>query len=143
APVVAPPHAAMMLLVDVVQKLSLARGLDAIVDIVRKAARQLTGCDGATFVLRDGPFCYYVDEDAISPLWKGQRFPLETCISGWTMLHRTPAVIEYIYADERIPHDDYRPTFVKSLVMVPIRAADPLGAIGMYWAMQHRTTERE
>src|SRR5262245_7604068 len=46
ATVVAPPQAAMMLLVDVVQKLSLARGLDAIVDIVRKAARQLTGCDG-------------------------------------------------------------------------------------------------
>jgi CheY-like chemotaxis protein len=57
-PVAAPPQAAMMMLVDVVQKLSLARGLEAIVDIVRKAARQLTGCDGATFVLRDGPYCY-------------------------------------------------------------------------------------
>jgi signal transduction histidine kinase/ActR/RegA family two-component response regulator len=143
APVAAPPQAAMMLLVDVVQKLSLARGLDAIVDIVRKAARQLTGCDGATFVLRDGPFCYYVDEDAISPLWKGQRFPLETCISGWAMLNSQSAVIPDIYKDARIPHAAYRPTFVHSLAMVPIRSYAPIGAIGNYWANHHECTPQE
>ncbi|MFC4310827.1 ATP-binding protein [Steroidobacter flavus] len=143
APVVAPPQAAMMLLVDVVQKLSLARGIDAIVDIVRKAARQLTGCDGATFVLRDGPFCYYVDEDAISPLWKGQRFPLETCISGWAMLNSQSAVIPDIYKDSRIPHAAYRPTFVHSLAMVPIRSYAPIGAIGNYWANHHECTPQE
>lgn len=143
APVVAPPQAAMMLLVDVVQKLSLARGLDAIVDVVRKAARQLTGCDGATFVLRDGPHCYYVDEDAISPLWKGQRFPLETCISGWAMLNSQSAVIPDIYKDSRIPHAAYRPTFVHSLAMVPIRSYAPIGAIGNYWASHHECTPHE
>ena len=68
---------AMSRLIEVVQELSLARGLDAIVEIVRHAARELTGADGATFVLRDDDKCFYVDEDAISPLWKGQRFPLE------------------------------------------------------------------
>src|SRR5688572_4877548 len=47
----------MQLLVDVVQKLSLARDLATIVEIVRVAARQLTGADGATFVLRDGDKC--------------------------------------------------------------------------------------
>lgn len=143
APVAAPPQPAMMQLVDVVQKLSLARGLDAIVDIVRKAARQLTGCDGATFVLRDGPYCYYVDEDAISPLWKGQRFPLETCISGWAMLNSKSAIIPDIYKDARIPHAAYRPTFVHSLAMVPIRSYSPIGAIGNYWARQHECTPQE
>jgi hypothetical protein len=143
APVAAPPQAAMLLLVDVVQKLSLARGLDAIVDIVRKAARQLTGCDGATFVLRDGPHCYYVDEDAISPLWKGQRFPLETCISGWAMLNSKSAIIPDIYKDARIPHAAYRPTFVHSLAMVPIRSYSPIGAIGNYWATEHECTPQE
>ena len=136
-------QAAMMLLVDVVQKLSLARGLDAIVDIVRKAARQLTGCDGATFVLRDGAYCYYVDEDAISPLWKGQRFPLETCISGWAMLNSKSAIIPDIYKDSRIPHAAYRPTFVRSLAMVPIRSYSPIGAIGNYWARHHECTPQE
>lgn len=142
-PVAAPSQSAMMLLVDVVQKLSLARGLDAIVDIVRKAARQLTGCDGATFVLRDGPYCYYVDEDAISPLWKGQRFPLETCISGWAMLNSQSAIIPDIYKDARIPHAAYRPTFVHSLAMVPIRSYSPIGAIGNYWASHHECTPQE
>ena len=46
-------------------------------DIVRHAARQLVGADGATFVLRDGDKSFYADEDAIAPLWKGLRFPLE------------------------------------------------------------------
>ncbi len=50
------------------------------------------------------------------------------------MLNRKAAVIEDIYQDERIPHDAYRPTFVKSLAMVPIRTMDPIGAIGNYWA---------
>ncbi|HKU43208.1 MAG TPA: GAF domain-containing protein, partial [Polyangiales bacterium] len=130
-------------LVTVVQELSLARDLDRIMTIVRRAARELTGADGATFVLRDGSCCHYVDEDAIEPLWKGQRFPLDACISGWSMLNRQPAIIENIYADPRVPADAYRPTFVKSLVMVPIRTAEPVGAIGNYWADRHTATEHE
>ncbi|MDX6533285.1 MAG: hypothetical protein QOF68_1029 [Gaiellales bacterium] len=130
-------------LVAVIQRLSLVRSIDEIQEIVRTAARRLTGADGATIVLRDGPNCHYADEDAISPLWKGQRFPLEKCISGWAMLNRRPAVIEDIYADDRIPHDAYRPTFVKSLAMVPIRTLDPVGAIGIYWATSHQPTTEE
>jgi len=121
-------------LVEAVQRLSLARNLDAIMEIVRHAARELTGADGASFVLREGNLCHYAEEYAIAPLWKGQRFPMSACISGWAMLNRQAAVIPDIYADERIPADAYRPTFVKSLVMVPIRTADPIGAIGSYWA---------
>lgn len=128
-------------LVRVVQELSLARSLEAVMGIVRRAARELTGADGATFVLRDGEHCHYVDEDAISPLWKGRRFPMQTCVSGWSMLNRRPAVIEDIYADSRIPHDAYRPTFVKSLIMVPIRTLDPVGAIGNYWAERRAPAE--
>jgi signal transduction histidine kinase len=130
-------------LVEAVQQLSLARNLDQVMEIVRHAARSLTGADGATFVLRDGGYCFYADEDAISPLWKGRRFPLETCISGWVMLHREPAAIVDIYADPRIPADAYRPTFVKSLAMVPIRSSAPIGAIGNYWAEPHEPTAAE
>ena len=128
---------AMEQLVEVVQALSLARDLQSVMDIVRQAARRLTGADGATFVLRDNDLCFYAEEDAISPLWKGQRFPMSACISGWTMLNRQAAVIEDIYADPRIPADAYRPTFVRSLAMVPIRTRDPIGAIGNYWAARH------
>ncbi|MBI3736612.1 histidine kinase, partial [Candidatus Sumerlaeota bacterium] len=99
--------------------------------------------DGATFVLRENGHCHYADENAISPLWKGQKFPMSVCISGWAMIHREAVAIEDIYQDSRIPHDAYRPTFVKSLVMVPIRKADPVGAIGNYWAKTRRATPEE
>lgn len=123
--------------------MSLARSLESVMRIVRTAARRLTGADGATFVLRDNNMCYYADEDAIAPLWKGQRFPMNICISGWAMLNRKPAIIEDIYQDSRIPHDAYRPTFVKSLVMVPVRSIDPIAAIGNYWAHKHVPTDEE
>ena len=130
-------------LVTAVQELSLARDLESVQAIVRHAARELTGADGATFILREGDQCYYADEEAIAPLWKGQRFPMSACISGWSMLNREAAVIEDIYADPRVPHDAYRPTFVKSLAMVPIRSLDPIGAIGNYWAEHHLPSEEE
>jgi len=120
--------------------LSQARSLDRIAEIVRHASRRLAGSDGATFVLKDRDMCYYLDEDAIAPLWKGRRFPMSACISGWVMINKTPAVIEDIYVDSRIPHDAYRPTFVKSLAMVPVRSADPVAAIGNYWAKPYRVT---
>jgi diguanylate cyclase (GGDEF)-like protein len=132
-----------MALIRVIQQLSFARDLATIQEIVRHAARGLCGADGATFVLRDGGMCLYADEDAIAPLWKGMRFPMETCISGWSMINRRAAVIPDIYADARVPAEAYRPTFVKSLAMVPIRSLDPIGAIGVYWADYHEADTRQ
>jgi signal transduction histidine kinase len=121
----------------------MARDLGRVMEIVRLTARELTGADGATFVLRDGPFCHYAEEDAIAPLWKGKRFPLENCISGWVMQHAEAVAIPDIYTDARIPTEAYRPTFVKSMAMVPIRRAAPIGAIGNYWARTHQPTAGE
>jgi signal transduction histidine kinase/ActR/RegA family two-component response regulator len=134
---------AMEHLLEVVQALSQARDVATITRITRDAARELTDADGATFVLRDGDNCFYADENAIAPLWKGKRFPLQACISGWVMLNKEPAMIEDIYADPRIPAAAYRPTFVKSLAMVPIRKEAPIGAIGNYWAQNHQPTTEE
>lgn len=123
-----------MALIRVIQQLSFARDLPTVQEIVRHAARTLCGADGATFVLRENGMCYYADEDAIAPLWKGMRFPMSACISGWSMINRRAVVIPDIYKDARIPAEAYQPTFVKSLAMVPIRSLDPIGAIGVYWA---------
>lgn len=130
-------------LVSVVRSLSLSRSVEDIQVIVRRAARELTGADGATLVLREGDQCYYADEDAIAPLWKGSRFPMSACISGWVMIHGEPVLIPDIYADERIPADVYRPTFVRSLAMVPIRSEAPIGAIGNYWASERMPTAED
>ncbi len=67
---------AMKRLVVAVQELSLARDLQTVMAVVRSVARELTHADGASFVLRDQDQCFYADEDAIAPLWKGKRFPI-------------------------------------------------------------------
>jgi signal transduction histidine kinase/CheY-like chemotaxis protein len=59
------------------------------------------------------------------------------------MLQRQQVAIVDIYADPRIPHEAYRPTFVKSLAMTPIRSEDPIGALGAYWADHHQATAEE
>jgi len=138
-----PGGGALSTVQDLALSLSMARGVDEILAVVRQRVRPLLAADGVTFVLRDGNLCHYAEEDAIAPLWKGQRFPMETCISGWTMFNRDVAVIEDIYADDRIPHDAYRPTFVRSLVMVPVRTEDPVAAIGAYWARPYKPTADE
>ena len=126
-----------------VQQLSCCRDLESVMVVLREIARNLTGADGVTVVLRDGDLCYYAEENAMAPLWKGHRFPMKSCISGWCMLHREQVVISDIYADPRIPYEAYRPTFVKSLAMVPIRSDDPIGAIGAYWADYHQASDKE
>ena len=130
-------------LIRAVQDLSLARTMDQIMDVVRFAAREIVQSDGASFVLREGDDCYYAEENAIAPLWKGQRFPLATCIGGWVMLQRQQAIIPDISVDDRIPQAAYEPTFVKSLVMTPVRRANPLASIGAYWSERRQPTETE
>lgn len=127
-------------LLSVIQDLSMTKSLPEIMQVVRSAARKLVNADGASFVLKDGDKCFYADEDAIAPLWKGLRFPMSACISGWVMIHAEPAVIKDIYVDPRIPADAYRPTFVKSLAMVPVRKKSPIAAIGTYWSKNYELT---
>jgi putative two-component system response regulator len=130
-------------LVGTVQRLSQAHSLDEIQEIVRGAARRLTGADGAAFVIRAGDYCYFADEDATTPQWEGQRVPLRSCIAGWAMLNRRSAAIEDVYADDRIPHESYRPTLIKSVAVVPIRRQDPIGAITNFWTSPHLATATE
>ena len=120
------------LLRDAQQQLAMAQTQAAVIEGVRSTARAICGSDGITFVLRDGDMCHYVEEDAIAPLWKGRRFPLESCISGWAMMNGQTAVIEDVFEDPRIPYDAYLPTFVKSMIMTPLGEHN-VAAMGAYW----------
>lgn len=124
-------------LVKAVERLGSANDLDDVIEIIRGTARRLIGADGVSIILRDGDECHYIEEDAIGPLWKGEKFPMASCISGWAMLNRETAVVPDISTDERIPHVLYAATFVRSMVMTPIRPHDPIGAIGAYWSEAH------
>lgn len=126
-----------------IRRLSKSRTLSEVMAVTMQAARVLVNADGITFVLRDGALCYYADEDAVGPLWKGKRFPIDSCISGWVMQQGKAVSIPDVEEDDRIPQDAYRPTFVKSLAMVPIRQEEPIGAMGAYWASIHTASFEE
>lgn len=130
-------------LVQVVSRIAAVRDLPALTAIACRAARDLTGADGASFVLYEDERCIYLDEDAIAPLWKGHSFIAASCIAGWAMRHGQAVALEDIYADARIHAGHYRPTFVKSLSMVPVGRETALAAIGCYWARPHHSSADE
>ncbi len=89
---------------------------EAVIEAVRSTARFICNADGAR--LRDmsdiagDPFATMSRRMRIGPLWKGQRFPMSACISGWSMPElRGTAVIEDIFADP-IPMTPIARTFV-------------------------------
>lgn len=124
-------------------RIAVTETLESLIEVVRTTACAVCSADGVSFVLRDGDDCHYVEEDAVGPLWKGQRFPMSACISGWAMREGKTVTIRDVFADPRVPHDAYRPTFVKSLVMVPVRTTSVVAAIGAYWGQERDFTIQE
>lgn len=114
-----------------------AKSLDDVFQSICATARALAGADGAALILGEKSQCFYVAEDAVAPLWKGRHFDETSCISGWVMEHREPAVVSDIRQDSRASLDLYRETFVRSLAVVPACVDVPIGAIGVYWARIH------
>lgn len=119
---------------DFLNRLAAAPSIERITEEVVHAAKLLLSADGATFVRKDGEYCFYADEEAIAPLWKGRRFPAKSCISGWCINNNEPVAINDISTDKRIPIDLYKSTFVKSLAMVPVANHGTYAAIGVYWS---------
>ncbi|MGB3927691.1 MAG: hybrid sensor histidine kinase/response regulator, partial [Sphingobium sp.] len=62
---------------EAMEALAGARSLDAVTSVLRAFARRAVGADGIAIVLRDEDKCHYVAEDAMAPLWAGQRFPMQ------------------------------------------------------------------
>jgi two-component sensor histidine kinase len=130
-------------LLSAVEALARAGSSEEVVDIVRKTARRLIGSDGIALVIRDGEACHYIEEDAIGPLWKGSKFPMSECISGWVMQNGRTAAIPDVFKDDRIPSFLYHRTFVRSLVMAPAGSEHSIGALGAYWAQVYEPTRYE
>lgn len=124
-------------------KIAQADSADEIVEALRSTARSMLQSDGIALIRRDGDLCHYIEEDAIGALWKGQKFPMAACISGWSMLNRETVVVPDIAEDARIPAELYADTFVKSLAITPIGRSNPVGAIGVYWARPHQPTREQ
>ena len=136
-------HKDVLSLIAAVERLAGATTAEGVADIVRTTARALSKADGIAVVLRDGDRVRYVDEDAVGPLWKGRDFPIESCISGLAIMGRERLVIPDVFEDPRVPHALYSPTFVRSCVMTPVGAPEPIACIGAYWAQTRTPTEAE
>ncbi|WP_068092172.1 ATP-binding protein [Novosphingobium rosa] len=121
-------------LIEASEKLAAARSLEEVVSVLRVTARKVVGADGIAVIIREPGRCFYAVEDAMAPLWAGKRFDENSCISGWAMQHLQTVRIADTTTDERIPQEAYAPTFVRSLVMVPIGAPRAVAALGAYWA---------
>jgi signal transduction histidine kinase len=113
----APSARQLARLLRAVQDLSRAGSLPDVQQVIRTAARDLADADGAALVLRDGDH-----------------------VHGWSMTNASAVVIEDVSLDDRVPQGLHLPTSVRSLLMVPIRPEEPLGAICSYWAQQTRPT---
>jgi PAS domain S-box-containing protein len=122
------------LLREASERLGAARSIAAVVEALRLTARDALDAEGIAVALKDGDQCYYVAEDAIGPLWRGNRYAADSCISGWVMRHRQTTVIADVRTDPRVPQDAYRATFVRSLIMAPIGTPEPVAALGAYWS---------
>lgn len=127
---------------DAGERLAAASSVDEVVAVLRDTARAAVGAQGISVVLEQDGRCFYVAEDAVSPLWQGQTFAAEHCISGWAMRHRETVTVSDVRLDPRIPQDAYTPTFVRSLIMVPIGRPVAVAALGAYWS-QVRTHDRD
>lgn len=140
SPIIRTPAGALL---HAVECLTRAGSTDEIIEVIRSTARRLVGADGIALILAEGNLCHYVEEDAVGPLWKGRKFLMSECISGWAMLNRQTAVIDDIARDDRIPYHLYKDTFVRSLVMAPVGLGTPVGALGAYWATTYQPTDYE
>lgn len=118
---------------DLVRGLRAKRSIEDVAQLVARTTRSLTSADGVTVVLREGDLCHYFEEDTVSELWKGQRFPAKSCISGWCIQTGQSVVIPDVFADDRIPRDVYRKTFVQGMAMVPVGKGKAIAALGAYW----------
>ncbi|QNE33054.1 GAF domain-containing protein [Sphingomonas sp. NBWT7] len=108
--------------------------VDAALEVLRAHTRRIALADGVCVVRRISATVLYVGEDAIAPLWTGQRFPIEQCVSGRAMIERQVILIPDIATDPRVPLNAYLSTFVASMAMIPLGSGEPFAALGLYWA---------
>lgn len=127
----------------IIERLAAAQSQQEIAAIASQGVRALLKADGATFAVRDGDRCVYAEDDAISPLWKSQSIPMSATIAGWCMMNNQPASVPDIFEDYRVLPDAYRPSFVRSMAIVPVGQDKPLAALGAYWSEKHQPQSDE
>jgi diguanylate cyclase (GGDEF)-like protein len=147
------------------------RSLDRVGEVVRDAALELVGSDGASVLLPEGDGCYFPRHSTLTLARGGERCGVEASAGGWAMRNRCPAIIPDVAHDPRTPFSIYGPTLIESVAAVPILqggtaarsvaeqsstglgaaargSREPegkvaLGAIENYWIERHTASKEE
>lgn len=143
------------------------RSLDRVGEVVRDAALELVGSDGASVLLPEGDGCYFPRHSTLALVRGGERCSVESSAGGWAMRNRCPAIIPDVANDPRTPFSLYGPTLIESVAAVPIIQRDTgslveqsptsrppaarsscegkvaLGAIENYWIERHIASKEE
>ncbi len=130
-------------LAKVVQDLTMARDVGAVARLAVQAACPLAGAAGAAFVLKEGDTYHCLEEDGTEPRWKWRKLPLPEPGEGRTVLERGPVVLEDMDTADAVPWSSCIEGACKSLVLVPVGAPEPFGAVGCYWTEPHRVNEED
>jgi len=121
-------------LAGAIAAIAVAENEEAVAAALLADARGIAGADGVAVARREGEQVHYLGEDSVAPLWAGRRFPIDACLSGTAMLQNRPILVPDILDDLRVPVGTYAPTFVRSLMILPIGPVRPRLALGAYWA---------
>lgn len=121
------------------------RSLDRVGEVVRDAALELVGSDGASVLLPEGDGCYFPRHSTLTLSRCGERCGVEASAGGWAMRNRCPAIIPDVARDPRTPFSVYGPTLIESVAAVPIEGEGKvaLGAIENYWIERHIASKEE
>ena len=114
-------------------RVAAATDIAGLIDALRDTARAVVVADGISIARRDGETVVYENEDAVGPLWTGQRFSIGDCVGGIAIRAKATIVVPDILTDHSIPQNVYLATFVRSMAVAPIGSTDPRLAIGAYW----------
>jgi light-regulated signal transduction histidine kinase (bacteriophytochrome) len=105
--------------------------------------RKITGADSVAYIVQEGDQCFFADEDATQPLWKGSQFHIHQRVEGTSIQSKQTVYIEDIYTDDRTAAEVYRSTPFKSLAVIPVCNGDKTGAIGIYWCNTRPSSAEE
>jgi signal transduction histidine kinase/CheY-like chemotaxis protein len=130
-------------LTRVVRNLARARSRREVYSLACQAARRLLDSDGSSLALIEGDECFYVAEDAIAPLWKGLRFPVDGSVAGRVIREQRGLLVSDIRTEAALPRANFSATFVRSFAMVPIGNRAPTAALGSFWQRVDAPTQHD
>lgn len=115
------------------RRLARAAAIDKLAALAVELARTAASAEGAAFVIPEDDLCHYLDEAGELPGWKGQKFPICSCMAGWAIQNRQMLIVPDVERDGRVPRALYETAGIGSMVILPMNLFPRGGALAAYW----------